>query len=60
MLRERYSQKGVIRADEKIKPNDVVVYYSSYIIGVGQAVISGREMGKIDGKAIISRRKKLI
>uniref|UniRef100_A0A7C3UL03 PUA domain-containing protein n=3 Tax=Geoglobus ahangari TaxID=113653 RepID=A0A7C3UL03_9EURY len=52
--------KGVIRADEKIKPNDVVVYYSSYIIGVGQAVISGREMGKIDGKAIISRRKKLI
>ncbi len=52
--------KGVIRADEKIKPNDVVVYYNSSIIGVGQAVISGREMGKIDGKAIISRRKKLI
>ena len=52
--------KGVIKADERIRPNDVVVYYNSFLIGVGQAVMSGEEMGEIDGKAVISRRKKLI
>ncbi len=52
--------KGVIKADERIKPNDVVIYYNSFSIGVGQAVIPGRDMGVVDGKAIVSRRKKLI
>ncbi|AKG92042.1 tRNA-archaeosine synthase [Geoglobus ahangari] len=49
--------RGVIEADEKIRPNDVVVYYSSSIFGVGQAVIPGSLMGEVDGKAVVSRRK---
>lgn len=49
--------KGVVEADERIRPNDVVVYYNSSITGVGQAVIPGREMGAVDGRAVVSRRK---
>ncbi|WP_456370027.1 DUF5591 domain-containing protein [Geoglobus sp.] len=49
--------KGVLEADERIRPNDVVVYHNSGIIGVGQAVIPGSDMGKLDGKAVVSRRK---
>ncbi len=52
--------KGVIKADRRIRPNDVVVFYNSFLMGVGQAVISGEEMGEVEGKAVISRRKKLI
>ena len=49
--------KGVVDADERIRPNDVVVYFNSTTLGVGQAVIPGRDMGVVDGKAVISRRK---
>lgn len=49
--------KGVLEADEWIRPNDVVVYYNSRIIGVGQAVIPGSDMGEVDGRAVVSRRK---
>ncbi|AIY91048.1 DUF5591 domain-containing protein [Geoglobus acetivorans] len=49
--------QGVLNADEKIRPNDVVVYYNSITTGVGQAVIPGKYMGEVDGRAITSRRK---
>ena len=51
--------KGVLKADERIRPNDVVVYYNSMLTGVGKAVIPGKEMGVVDGKAVLSRRKTL-
>jgi len=52
--------KGVLKADERIRPNDVVVYHNSMLIGVGKAVIPGKDMGVVDGKAVLSRRKTLI
>ncbi len=48
---------GVKRASIEIRPNDVVVFYNSETVGVGRALISGELMGKVDGKAIESRRK---
>lgn len=35
---------GILEADEKIRPNDVVAFYSDEIIGVGTALMSGKEM----------------
>ncbi len=49
---------GVIRADERIRPNDVVVFYSQRIFGVGTAAMSGEEMTESDrGIAVKVRRK---
>lgn len=49
--------QGVVMADENIRPNDVVVYHNSETAGVGHAVMAGKFMGKVDGKAVISRRR---
>jgi len=35
---------GVKKADERLKPNDVVVFYNSQVIGVGRALMTGKEM----------------
>ncbi len=43
---------GVKSADERIKPNDVVVFYNSKIFGVGRALMCGEEMLENDGKAV--------
>lgn len=52
---------GVLKADERIRPNDVVVFHSSKIFGVGLAAMSGREMNEMDkGIAINVRRKYLL
>lgn len=49
---------GVLRADEKIRPNDVVVFHNSRIFGVGLAAMSGKEMaGSEKGIAINVKRK---
>ncbi len=48
---------GVRRASRSIRPNDVVVYHNSGTVGVGRALIPGRLMGMVDGKAVESRRK---
>ena len=49
---------GVVEADERIRPNDVVVFYNSSILGVAQAVMSGREMEISEqGVAAVVRRK---
>ena len=49
---------GVVGADERIRPNDVVVFYSQRIFGVGIAAMSGEEMVKSDrGIAVKVRRK---
>ncbi len=48
---------GVKSADPVIRPNDVTVYYSSDTIGVGRALMPGKLMGVVDGKAVESRRK---
>ncbi len=43
---------GVRRADERIKPNDVVVFYNEKYIGVGRALMCGKEMVENEGKAV--------
>ncbi len=49
---------GVLEADERIRPNDIVVFYNSRIIGVAQAVMSGKEMEICEqGVAAVVRRK---
>lgn len=49
---------GVIGADEKIRPNDLVVFFNDDIMGVGIAAMSGEEMEKGDrGIAIHVKRK---
>ena len=49
---------GVINADEKIRPNDLVIFYSSTIMGVGLAVMSGKEMVESEkGVAVRVKRK---
>ncbi|MCS7122306.1 MAG: archaeosine synthase subunit alpha [Archaeoglobaceae archaeon] len=48
---------GIIEADEKIRPNDTVVFYSDEIIGVGTALMSGKEMiNKKKGAAVKVKR----
>lgn len=49
---------GVEYADEKILPNDVVVFYNSQIYGVGVARMQGKEMVEAEkGVAVEVRRK---
>ncbi len=49
---------GVLEADERIRPNDIVVFYNDTLLGVAQAVMSGREMEVCDqGVAAVVRRK---
>lgn len=52
---------GVIEADERIKPNDVVFFRNSRYFGVGRALMSGEEMVKTSkGVAIEVKRKRAI
>jgi len=52
---------GVINADEKIRPNDLVVFCNSKIFGVGIAAMSGREMVESErGIAVKVKRKFLM
>lgn len=49
---------GVEKADEEIRPNDVVVFYNSQLYGVGIARMHGKEMIEAKkGVAIEVRRK---
>jgi len=49
---------GIKSADEKIRPNDVVVFHNSFIYGVGIARMSGKEMAESEkGVAVEVRRK---
>ncbi len=49
---------GVEDAWEGIRPNDIVVFHSDKVLGVGQAVMSGKEMVECDkGVAIRVKRK---
>jgi archaeosine synthase len=49
---------GIKSADEKIRPNDVVVFHNSFIYGVGIARMSGKEMVESEkGIAVEVRRK---
>lgn len=43
---------GVKKADESIRPNDIVAFYNSEIVGVGRALMCGKEMEENEGKAI--------
>jgi len=47
---------GVIKADERIRPNDVIVFYNEKIVGVGRALMSGEEMTECEGKAVEVKR----
>ncbi|WP_202319036.1 archaeosine synthase subunit alpha [Archaeoglobus neptunius] len=49
---------GVVNADERIRPNDIVVFHNSSIFGVGIAFMDGREMTESKrGIAIKVKRK---
>ena len=49
---------GVEEADNKIRPNDVVIFYNNRVLGVGRAYMSGEEMVEAEGGiAIVVRRK---
>ncbi|AGK60203.1 Queuine tRNA-ribosyltransferase, containing PUA domain [Archaeoglobus sulfaticallidus PM70-1] len=49
---------GIEWADEKIRPNDVVIFRNSEFIGVGRALMSGREMMESNkGYAVSVKRK---
>ncbi len=52
---------GVEEADERIRPNDIVVFYNDRLFGVGRALMTGVEMTRMDrGYAIeVKRSKKL-
>jgi archaeosine synthase len=50
---------GVLNADRRIRPNDVVVFKNDFVIGVGRAFMSGEEMVlSSKGIAIEVKRKK--
>ena len=49
---------GVLEADERIRPNDVIVFHNEEIYGVGIASMSGREMVESQkGMAVRVKRK---
>lgn len=49
---------GVLEADSNIRPNDVVVFRGSEIMGIGMAVMDGRDMVESEkGTAIRVKRK---
>ncbi len=52
---------GVKNADERIRPNDIVVFHNDELIGVGRAIMTGIEMVEVDrGYAIeVKRYEKL-
>ncbi len=50
---------GVVDADERIRPNDVVVFRNDSIAGVGIAAMSGREMVESDRGVAVNVRRKL-
>ncbi len=47
---------GVVRADKKIKPSDLVAFYNDSWKGVGVARMSGVEMEKMEGYAVDVKR----
>jgi|Deesub1362B_J571_1020462.scaffolds.fasta_scaffold00357_4 archaeosine synthase len=49
---------GVIEADVRIKPNDVVVFFNEKFLGTGQAIMCGEEMVQVDKGYAIKIRKK--
>ncbi|MET1124859.1 MAG: archaeosine synthase subunit alpha [Archaeoglobaceae archaeon] len=50
---------GVVEADERIRPNDVVVFYSNELRGVGVALMSGREMVESEKGAAVKVKRVL-
>jgi archaeosine synthase len=49
---------GVLRADERIRPNDIVFFKNSALYGVGRALMTGEEMVEAEkGFAIEVKRK---
>ena len=49
---------GVRNSDEKIRSNDIVVFYNDQVFGVGRAVMSGMEMIESEGGiALLVKRK---
>jgi len=49
---------GVLEADERIRPNDIVVFYNDEIYGVGMASMGGGEMTESEkGIAVRVKRK---
>ncbi len=48
---------GVIEADEKIRPNDTVVFCSDEVYGVGIALMSGKEMVENDKGAAVKVKR---
>jgi len=52
---------GIIDADKRIRPNDIVFFKNDRFIGVGRALMSGREMVEAArGAAIEVKRKKAL
>ncbi len=48
---------GVREADERIRPNDIVVFYNDELFGIGRALMTGKEMVEVDrGYAIEVKR----
>jgi archaeosine synthase len=47
---------GVKRADERIRPNDIVAFYNDEYVGVGRALMCGKEMLENEGKAVEVRK----
>ncbi len=49
---------GVMEADKRIRPNDIVVFYNDSIFGIGRAIMAGWEMVELDmGRALDVKRK---
>ncbi len=51
---------GIKKADKRIRPNDIIAFYNSRVIGVGRALMSGEEMTECEGKAVEVRRMERI
>ncbi len=50
---------GIVDADERIRPNDIVVFRNDSIAGVGVAAMSGREMVESERGVAINVKRKL-
>ncbi|HIP58290.1 MAG TPA: hypothetical protein EYH00_03165 [Archaeoglobus profundus] len=48
---------GVEEADERIRPNDIVVFYNDRFFGVGRAYMSGKEMMELNRGCAIEVKK---
>ena len=53
--------KGILDADINIKPNDIIIFYNSFLMGVGRSYMSGKEIAAgLNGFAIKIKRKWLL